>query len=218
MPNKRFESDLGDAARRRLNSTLRGRVKGLIATTQQARAALDAALANFCDDFNNARITPILEADIAGYLYYRLVVNGCPTSMVYLATRVCGEAARSRKLDIVIGSLSRDIACVTPLLISELKVFQRWGHSPQQMNQRFSGHLGDNLPSLEQAAAVLPRGRLAIVADLFVSRQLRGYLAGTWDGRRRKDVISAKCKEIGATFIWLHPKQESDDLICEEVS
>jgi hypothetical protein len=191
---------------------------GSIATTEQARATLDAALADFCEDFNKQNITPILEADIAGYLYHRLVANGCPTNMVYLATRVCGEAARSRKLDIVIGTLNRVKACVAPLLICELKVFQRWGHSPQQMNQRFSGLLGDNLPSLEEAAKVLSRGRLAIIADLFVSRQLRGYLAGTWDGRRRKDVIAAKCKEIGATLVWIHPKPESDDVVCEEMS
>src|SRR5258706_13317443 len=108
-----------------------------LATTEQARAILDAALANFCDDFNQRRVTPILEADIAGYLFHRIVANGCPLNMVYLATRVCGEAARTRKLDIVIGTLNERTACVAPLLICELKVFQRWGHTDQQMNHRF---------------------------------------------------------------------------------
>lgn len=186
-------------------------------TTEQARTILDAALADFCEDFNHQRVTPILEADIAGYLYHRIVANGCPLNMVYLATRVCGEAARSRKLDIVIGTLSKSDACVVPLLMCELKVFQRWGHSDQQMNHRFSGLLAENLPSLEQAAKVLPNGRLAIVADLFESRQRRGYLSGTWDGQSRKNVIAVKCKEIGATFIWIHPKPEAEEVVCEVI-
>lgn len=188
-----------------------------LTTTDQARAIFDAALVDFCEDFNKQRVAPILEADIAGYLYHRIVANGCPLSMVYLATRICGEMARSRKLDIVIGTLNRDEACVMPLLIGELKVFQRWGHSPQQMNQRFSGLLADNLPSLEQAVDTLRVGRLAVIADLFVSRHLRGYLSGTWDGRSRKDVIAVKCREIGATFIWIHPKPASDEVVSEVV-
>jgi len=189
----------------------------MVATTDEARAIFDAALADFCQDFNSELITPILEADIAGYLYHRIVANGCPPNMVYLATRVCGEAARSRNLDIVIGTLNKDAACITPLLICELKVFQRWGHTDQQMNQRFSGLLGENLPSLEQAAKVLDSGRLAVVADLVATRQRRGYLAGTWDRRIRKDVVASKCKEIGATFVWLHPRPDSDEIISELV-
>lgn len=189
----------------------------MVTTTDEARAIFDAALADFCQDFNNRLITPILEADIAGYLYHRIVANGCPLDMVYLATRVCGEAARSRKLDIVIGKLNKNAACITPLLICELKVFQRWGHTDQQMNQRFSGLLGDNLPSLGQTAKVLDSGRLAVLVDLVATRLRRGYLAGTWDGRSRKEVVASTCKEIGAIFIWLHPKPGSDEIVSELV-
>jgi len=188
-----------------------------IATTEQARAILDAALNHFCEDFNRERVTPILEADIAGYLYHRIVTNGCPHHMVYLATRVCGEAARSRKPDVVIGTLNKSAACVAPLLICELKVFQRWGHSDQQMRHRFSGLLAEDLPSLQEAKKGLPVGRIEIIADLFVSRGRRGYLTGTWDGQSRKTVVATACSEIGATFIWIHPKQESDDVVCEVV-
>ncbi len=188
-----------------------------VATTEQARAILDAALSDFCDDFNRERVTPILEADIAGYLYHRIVVNGCPPRMVYLATRVCGEAARSRKPDIVIGTLDKRDACVAPLLICELKVFQRWGHSDQQMRHRFSGLLDEDLPSLEEAAKVLPVGRLEIIADLFVSRQRRGYLTGTWDGQSRKDLITARCREIGAALLWIHAQPASDEVVCENI-
>jgi hypothetical protein len=188
-----------------------------LATTEQARAVLDASLSDFCEDFNRESVTPILEADIAGYLYHRIVENGCPPNMVYLATRVCGEAARIRKPDIVIGTLNKSDACITPLLICELKVFQRWGHSDQQMRHRFSGLLAEDLPSLGEATNVLPIGRLEIVADLFVSRQRRGYLTGMWDGQNRKDLVADKCKKIGAALIWIHPQLEVDDIVCEIV-
>lgn len=186
-----------------------------LTSTQQARVIFDAALADFCRDFNQQRVTPILEADIAGYLYHRIIANGCPLNMAYLATRLCGEAARSRKLDLVIGTLNSGQACIVPLLVCELKVFQRWGHSDQQMNQRFTGLLGENLPSLQEASNVLPSGRIALVADLCVSRQRRGFLAGTWGGKGRRELIAEKCKEIGATFIWVHPQTDCDDVVCE---
>jgi hypothetical protein len=43
--------------------------------TDDARSALDAALQNLCHDFNAGVFTPILEADAAGYLYHRLLIN-----------------------------------------------------------------------------------------------------------------------------------------------
>jgi hypothetical protein len=106
-------------------------------STDEARRTLDVALGDLCRDFNAGIFTPILESDVAGYLYHRLLTNGCVPNTVYLATRVCGEAARTRKPDLVIGKLRINDACIQPLLICELKVFQRWGHSDQQMRKRF---------------------------------------------------------------------------------
>ena len=189
----------------------------VLTTTERARALVDKAVEDFCSDFNSGRVSPILEADVSAYLYHRIVGNGCPTNMVYLATRVCGEAARSRKPDIVIGTLSKREACVSPLLICELKVFQRWGHSDQQMRHRFSGLLAEDLPSLSEASSALTVGRLEIIADLFVSAQRRGYLAGTWDGQNRKEMVATKCREIGAALLWVHPRCDSDDIISEVV-
>jgi hypothetical protein len=96
------------------------------------------ALRDLCRDFNAGVFTPILEADVGAYLYYRLVTNGCSLSTVYLQTRVSGDAVRNRKPDLVIGRLRLPEACVDPSLVCELKVFQRWGHSAQQMRHRFS--------------------------------------------------------------------------------
>jgi len=189
----------------------------MLLTIEQAREILLAALHNFCLDFNSALTTPILEADIAGYLYHRIVANGCPPHQVYLASRVCGELARKRKPDIVIGTLNKDTACVAPVLICELKVFQRWGHSERQMKRRFAGLLTKDLVHLEESAGILPEGRLEVVLDLFVSPLRRGYLTGAWEGQARVSLVAKRCREIGATFIWIHPHRDHDDVVLEIV-
>lgn len=137
--------------------------------TQAARVALDVAVRDLCRDFNGGAFTPILEADVGAYLYHRLLTNGCATNTVYLQTRVSGDAARSRKPDLVIGRLRLPEACIDPALVCELKVFQRWGHTDQQMRQRFAGVLTEDLVSLAQLAPLLPGGTVEIVADLYVS-------------------------------------------------
>jgi len=179
--------------------------RGDIVETQGARAALDTALSDLCRSFNAGTFTPILESDVAAFLYHRLVTNGVPSNEVYLASRVCGEAARSRKPDIVLGSLKTPQACIEPALICELKVFQRWGHSDQQMRHRFMGILDEDLRSLEQMRAFLETGRVEIVADFHLRARQGGYMSGTWNGSRRIDVVAERCREIGADLFWIRP-------------
>lgn len=196
---------------------LRGRKMMVPVKTGEARTQLLAALEDFCTDFNAERFLPILEADIAGYLFHRLLVNGCPLDQIHLATRVCGKMARSRKPDVVIGALNRATACVVPVLIAEIKVFQRWGHSDQQMRHRFSGLIAEDLVSLEESASVLHSGRIEVVFDLYVSARRRGYLTGTWEGKMRGQLVESKCRDIGAEFVWLHPNESSDDIVCTKI-
>lgn len=186
-------------------------------STDDARNALDVALGDLCRDFNAGVFAPILESDVAGYLYHRLLANGCAPNTVYLATRVCGEAARTRKPDLVIGNLQVNHACIQPLLICELKVFQRWGHSDQQMRKRFEGILADDIPSLQQMTAVLPDGRVEIVADFYVSSERRGYLTGTWNGDTRIDLVTNECKRIGASLIWIRAAGDNDAIDCKVI-
>ncbi len=178
-------------------------------TTDESRSALDSALSDLCQDFNERLFTPILEADVAAYLYHRLLTNGCAPNTVYLATRVCGEAARKRKPDLVVGSLDRRAACIRPSLVCELKAFQRWGFSDQQMRRRFEGILTEDIPCLEEMANVLEHGRVEVVADFFVSVQRRGYLTGRWGNDTRIDLIAAECRRIGASLIWIRPLDKS---------
>lgn len=183
--------------------------------TGEAREVLRLVLNDFCDAFNADRFTPILESDVSGYLYHRFVANGCPLNQLYLATRISGGIASRRRPDIVVGTLDRERASVEPLLIAELKVFQRWGHSDQQMRHRFSALIAEDLPSLEEFSEVLPIGRIAIVIDLAVSRQRRGYLTGTWDGESRLDLVRERCRDASIEFVWLHPCPENDEIVCD---
>lgn len=189
----------------------------MIETTDEAREILERSIKNFCIDFNSGRITPILESDVAGYLYHRMVSNGCPITQLYLATRIKGDAARRRRPDLVVGNLDRDDATISPLLIAELKVFQRWGHTDQQMRHRFSSLISEDLLSLEELSTALPIGRVEIVFDLFASPQRRGYLTGTWDGRNRKEIIHEMCRERSIELLWLHPNLGNDDVIYERM-
>ena len=175
-------------------------------TTQEARAALNAALQDLCGDFNSGAFTPILEADVVAYLYHRLLVNGCTPDTVYLQTRICGKSSRRRKPDLVVGTLHIQNACVQPVLICELKAFQRWGLSDQQMRRRFEGILAEDLPCLEEMFNALPAGRIEILADFFISRHRLGYLTGSWGSDVRIDMIADECKRIGASLIWIRPK------------
>ena len=158
-----------------------------------------------CREFNAGEFTPILEADVAAHLYHRLVANGCAPNSVYLATRICGSTARRRKPDLAVGALQVENACIRPVLVCELKAFQRWGLSDQQMRRRFEGILGDDLPCLAELSDVLPVGRVEILADFFISSQRRGYLTGKWGSDTRIDVVAVECKRIGASLIWIRP-------------
>lgn len=182
----------------------------MLVNTKEAKAALDVALRDLCRDFNAGIYTPILEADVSAFLYHRLLVNGCVPSTVYLATRICGEAERTRKPDLVIGTLQPKSACIHPVLICEVKAFQRWGLSDQQMRRRFEGILAEDIPCLQEMSAVLPDGRVEIVADFFVSTQRQGYLTGKWGDDRRIDVVAAECRRIGASLVWIRAQNEHE--------
>lgn len=77
--------------------------------------------------------------------------------------------------------------------------------------------MAEDIPSLEQMTAVLPDGRVEVVADFYVSSQRRGYLTGTWNGDTRIDLVTAKCKRIGASLIWIRAAGDNDAIDCKVV-
>lgn len=186
-------------------------------TTHEAKALLRKSLQDLCDHVNSGRFTPILEGDVAGYTYHRLITNGCAANSVYLATRICGEAERSRKPDIVVGKLNKRQACIEPILICELTVFQRWGHSDQQIHHRFERILNEDIPTLGEFSSGLPTGRIEIMVDLHTSAQLLGYMSGTWHGEPRIEVVTRKSKAVGASLLWIRDADGNGAICIEEV-
>lgn len=158
-----------------------------------------------------------MESDVAAYLYHRLLTHGCSLDSVYLTSRVCGDHARSRRPDLVIGALQTPAACVRPVLIAEIKAFQRWGMSDQQMRRRLEGVLTEDIPSLSQMAAALDRGRVEILADFARTTRGDGYMGGIYQGERRIETVAAACQSVGAALVWVHETESgiSADWVLE---
>ncbi len=173
-----------------------------------AAELLQKALQDVCDAFNRKEFQPLLEADVAAYLYHRLLENGCPLLNLYSESRICGLPRGKRKFDIVIGTVNTSSACINPLLVAQLKCFQRWGHSPRQHQRRFEGVISGDIESLKELASILQEGRFEIIVDLALTARTVGYLNGTWNGRRRRDVLIDLCKDNAISLIWLHPNQQ----------
>lgn len=167
---------------------------------------LNRSLQDLCRDFNREEFLPLLEADVGAYLYHRLLENGCPLKCLFIESRVCGVGdERRRKYDLVVGAVDLRSACVEPVLIAEIKCFQRWGHTSQQHRRRFEGILSNDLKSLGEAAEVLPVGRFEIVVDLVFTSETVGYLTGTWYGEERREKLVRACGEVGASLLWVRP-------------
>jgi len=184
--------------------------------TALALELLRKSLQDLCEVFNQNEFNPLLESDIAAHLYHRLLMNGCPSLHLYSETRICGIDEENRKYDLAIGSVDTELACVKPVLIAQLKCFQRWGFSHQQHRRRFEGIIVEDIESLKQASGVLREGRVEIVADFVHTSQTIGYLNGSWNGKKRRDVLISLCRENALSLIWVHPNPD-DKLVVERL-
>lgn len=186
--------------------------------TKTAFDLLRKSLQDLCDAFNQKKFFPLLEADVAAYLYHRLLENGCLLSEVYNETRLCGLSHGKRKFDLVIGTVNTDSGCVKPVLVVQIKAFQRWGHSSQQHRHRFEGILTEDIESLKQASSILQNGRAEVIADFVFTPQRPGYLSGKRAGRIRRDVLAELCKEAEIALFWVRPnRQDQDQIEAEQV-
>lgn len=178
--------------------------------TQAAFDLLQKALQDFCEAFNRKEIFPLLEADVTAYLYHRLLENGCSPAMVYNETRLCGISKGERKYDLVIGTMNIEHACIQPVLVVQVKVFQRWGHSHQQHRRRFEGILNEDLESLGEITDLLHNGRAEVVVDLVYTSKRTGYLSGYWKKDKRLDCLITRCKERNIALFWVHPNAQDE--------
>jgi len=178
--------------------------------TKTAFSLLQKSLKDLCDAFNKGEFFPLLEADVAAYLYHRLLENGCPLSEIYNETRLCGLPRGERKFDLVIGTVDTDLGCVQPVLITQIKAFQRWGFSHQQYKRRFEGIISEDIESLKQASRILRDGRVEVIADFVFTLQSAGYLNGMWDKRQRRDVLVELCKGASVSLFWARPNRQGE--------
>ena len=68
---------------------------------------LEGALSDLCQSYNEEKFKPILEVDIAGYLYHLLVVykNG-DASMIHLSTRIHPAGGQRKYPDLIVGYIT----------------------------------------------------------------------------------------------------------------
>ena len=177
--------------------------------TNAAFSLLVKSLHDLCDVFNQKEFKPLLEADVTAYLYHRLLSNGCTLPSLYSETRVCGIGDERRKYDIVIGEVDTRFACMKPVLIAQVKCFQRWGQTPQQHRIRFEEIIGNDLESLKEISAAFPIGRVEVVTDFVFKAKTVGYLNGTWQKHTRRKVLKGLCKDNGVSLLWVRPNDKN---------
>lgn len=109
---------------------------------------LQLVLETLCRDYNNKTFLPILEADIAAYLYYLWVSEFKEATNLHLDTRVYQKP--DSRFDFVVGKIEYGAGkpCITqPELVAELKAFPH-GFTDQQHRVHYFHVINDDLPKL----------------------------------------------------------------------
>jgi len=105
---------------------------------------LEELLENLSKDYDK-KFTPILEADVVGYLYYLWISKMGDARKVHLDTRICGF--EDSKFDFVVGDVnfSAGKPCIKPELVIEVKSFPT-GFTNQQHRVHYLHVIEDDIP------------------------------------------------------------------------
>lgn len=128
---------------------------------------------DLCWDFDQGVLVPLLEADIVGFLYHRLLLASIAMQDVHLDTRVLGVP--EFKYDIVIGpvtlgSKAQKAAVSDPQFITQIKFFPRWGFDSQQDREHYL-QVTNDLVSFEPLQAAFPSCKCCeLLVDFHYSR------------------------------------------------
>ena len=109
---------------------------------------LKQALENLCHDYNVGTFVPILEADVAAYLYHLWILESGKASNVHLDTRI--HQRQRSFFDFVTGRIDYGVAkpCISnPELIAEIKAFPI-GFTHQQNRRHYFQVIERDLPKL----------------------------------------------------------------------
>ena len=175
---------------------------------------LATAAQRLAADFDAGVFLPLLEADVDSYLLHVLLQEGAyPARELHQNARVLGLA--SRRFDLVAGRIDIEpasgqrAAATDPRLVVQGKFFPRWGFTGPQQNVHLDHVINDDIPTLGELREKWPdAATCALLVDLYLTPNLKGFLSGKRDGRRRIDTIASKCQAVGATVIWIHPESE----------
>jgi len=115
----------------------------------QVMRKLALVLENLCRDYNSKSFLPILEADVAAYMYHLWVSQFGEAANLHLETRIYQKS--DCKFDFVVGKIDYDTAkpcIIKPELVAELKSFP-YGFTCQQHRVHYFHVLDDDLPKLQ---------------------------------------------------------------------
>jgi len=106
-------------------------------------------LESMCRDYNAKMFAPILEADIAAYMYHLWIAQFGNAASLHLDTRIYQKL--DSKFDFVVGKLDYNVGkpCITqPELVAEMKAFP-YSFSDQQHRVHYFHVIEDDLPKLQ---------------------------------------------------------------------
>ncbi len=148
---------------------------------------VETAFDRVCAAYNARKFTPLLEADVAGYIYHALVtaLDG-DASRVHLDTRLLGHAG-NEKYDLVIGKCA----------------------GTEEQKRPFLNWVGDNIGEARKKALALKsmlaefrpavRGELILELKLFAvgftPPQLSGCLKEGIGDMRKLEALASSCPE-----------------------
>lgn len=170
--------------------------------------AIAEVMDNLCSRYNSGEFVPLLEADIAGYLYHVLPTQKLIDLVrIHLDSRAIG-AERNQKFDIVLGPIEiREDGrpAVRAQVVIEIKSFPR-GFTDPQHRVHFEHVLNNDLPKLSRVPCPL---KVEVLFDEV------GYLKGLYQGKRRVEVIIEKRRTYDANINILLTQTKGDKLVSQ---
>jgi hypothetical protein len=163
---------------------------------------------NLCWQYNAGEFVPLLEADIAGYLYHILLTQKLiGLEHIHLDSRAMG-AERNQKFDIILAPIEiREDGrpAVKAQVVIEIKSFPR-GFTDQQHRVHLEHVLNDDLPKLSRVPSAL---KVEVLFDEV------SYLKGLYQGMRRVEVIVEKRRTSDANINILLTQTKGDKLVSQ---
>lgn len=149
---------------------------------------IENAIREICLSANDSNYEFLLEADLCGWLFHKIITQLDDYKKLHLDTKVNNS---NDKYDIVIGEIQypdNGRAFVNPITVAEVKIFPRVGFTSQQHNVHFHHIIDDDLRKLSNINNDVEKA--VIIMDGF------GYLNGRHQGVIRLDFLRNKRDEI----------------------